>query len=79
MQKVRLVLEAERQKSLCLGEETKEQRALGSLGEHDSVRDLELMGSVCREDPPEQIRGRQGVCSVFSPLCYSAGLWSSPI
>lgn len=61
------VLEAERQKSLCLGEETKEHWPLGSLGE------VELMGRVCREGPSARADPREKVSSVHSATLLDSG------
>lgn len=63
-----LVLEGERQKSLCLGEQ-----GTWFPGARGILKDKEFRDRVYYEDPHEETRERQGNWSLCGPLCYSAG------
>lgn len=85
MLKMTLVLERDRQRSLCLGKtvvsQQMKQRERGSCVPWGTglLKSMEFLDRVYYEAPNEQIRERQGVFSVFGPLCYSTGLWSNAI
>lgn len=75
MLKMTLVLEGERQKSLCLGKETgKWETGFPGVGVgHGILKDMEFTDRFYYEDLHEQTRERQDNFSLFS-LCNLAGL-----